>query len=156
VTRELTTAGRAQYQAARWSRIYWCLAVLISALGGAAFIAGAVASHGAGSIAFAVIGAVWLTLALFALHTSRRLAWTVNVAATGVTLTGPRLRLTIPPADVVEVRATPGDVVRRGSHELLTANHGLVRLGPSRHVGDFLAALRQVNPTVRLPSDDPS
>jgi hypothetical protein len=120
--------------------------------GGTGFIAAAVTADGGGAITLAAIGTLWLALACLGFNSSRRLAWSVEVAPDTVTLSGPRLRIEIPPREVLEVRAAPWDYTGREALDLLTANNGLIRLGPARHVADF-TALRQVNPATRLPGD---
>jgi len=147
------TVSLGRYETARWSRAYWWFGVAFSGAAGGALIITALAVWGGASITLAVIGAAWIVIAGFAIKSSKRLAWSVDVTPNAVGCDGPRLHLWITPAELVEVRAARGDIAGRGAHEVLTANHGRIRLGPSQDVSGFFAALRRVNPNVKLPGD---
>jgi hypothetical protein len=146
-------APLARYETARWARAYWWFGVVFSALAGVGLVAAGVVVWSGASIALVVIGVVWVALAVFAVVSASRLAWRVDVAADVIGYSGPRLHLSLPPAELLEVRPARLDIVGRGAHETITAQHGTIRLGPSRDVAAFFAALRQVNPAVRLPGD---
>jgi hypothetical protein len=147
------TVALGRYETAPWWRAYWWFGVAFSGVAGGGLIIIALAIRGGASITLAVIGTAWIVIAAFALRSAKRLAWSVDVTPNEIGCDGPRLHLRIPPTELVEVRLARGDIAGRGAHEALTANHGLIRLGPSRDASGFLAALRVVNPNVKLPGD---
>jgi hypothetical protein len=147
------TVSLGRYETARWWRVYWWFGVAFSGVAGGGLIITALAVRGGASITLAVIGTAWIMIAVFALRSAKRLAWSVDVTPNAIGCDGPRLHLRIPPTELVEVRLARGDIAGRGSHEARTAHHGLIHLGPSRDVSGFFAALRRVNPNVKLPGD---
>jgi hypothetical protein len=143
----------ASYAVAVGWRLYWWAGVLLTGIVGAGMVAVAVAARGGGSAVLGVIGAAWVAIAVGGIGSARHLAWAVEVSAGAVTFIGPLLRLSVPPGEVLEARTARFAHPSRQRLQLITATHGVIRVGPAPWTTDLMTELSRVNPEIRLPGN---
>jgi hypothetical protein len=123
-------------------------ALWYSGIGGAVMLTLAVLAHSAASASLAVIGALWLGMALIGRGRYRRLAQDIIVSGDSVIFTAPGRVVTVPVVDVVEIRR-PWN--RQADLQVRTGSAGTVRV--AGHLNGLVvvaAELVRLNPEIRL------
>jgi hypothetical protein len=144
-------APPASYAESAWFRSYQAgfLAVMLG--GGVLMLLGAALAHGSASIPLLIFGSWWTVIAIAGMTLARRRFRVVRLDGEMVTFISPARVLTIPAAEIVEVRHAWGDPNRRSGLKVITSCHGTLRISPRlKGMIDLLVQLRMANPALRV------
>ena len=112
---------------------------------------GAAIARDSSSIPLLALGGIWTATGLGSLWMDRRTAKAVRLESGMVTFMSPGRTLTIPVAEIIEVRRTRGDINRLSSLKVTTRNHGRLAISPRLDgLSELLVQLRTANPSLRI------
>jgi hypothetical protein len=110
-------------------------------------------AHGSASVPLLIFGSWWTVISLAGMKSARRTFRAVRLDGEMVTFISPARVLTIPAAEIVEIRHAWGDPSRRSTSGLkvITSCHGTLRISPRLEgMIDLLVQLRTANPALRV------
>jgi hypothetical protein len=108
-------------------------------------------AHDSASIPLLVIGALWTVMGLGGLRMNRRTFRAVRLESGIVTFLSPGRAVTIPVAEILEVRRARGDVNRFSPLRVITRGHGTLAMSPRLDgLIELLVELRSANPALRI------
>jgi len=112
---------------------------------------GAAIARDSSSIPLLALGGIWTATGLGSLWMDRRTAKAVRLESRTVTFISPGLTLTIPVAEIIEVRRARGDINRLSPLKVTTRNHGRLAISPRLDgLSELLVQLRTANPSLRI------
>jgi hypothetical protein len=109
-------------------------------------------SQDSNSVPLLAIGSFWIAGGLLAIWQWPRIARQVRLEDERITFVFPRKKLTIPAADVIEIRRARRDTNHWLPLRFQTRSHGTIKVAARlRGLVDLLAELRRLNPSVTYP-----
>lgn len=121
-------------------------------VGGALMFLVAAISQDSNSVPLLVIGSFWVAIGLAGVWQRPRVAREVRLEDERITFIFPSKELTIPAADVIEIRRARGDLNHWLWLRIQTTSHGTIRVAARlRGLVDLLSELRRLNPRVMYP-----
>jgi hypothetical protein len=109
-------------------------------------------SQDSNSVPLLVIGSSWIAMGLGGVWQLRRVAREVRLEDERITFSFPAKELTMPAADVIEIRYPRWDTSHLMWLRFQTQSHGRVKVAARlRGLVDLLAELRRLNPRVTYP-----
>lgn len=133
----------------RW---YQAVGVYVPLAGGALMFLVAAISQDSNSAPLLVIGTFWVAIGLAGVWQWPRVAREVRLEDERITFIFPSKELTIPAADVIEIRRPRWDMNHWLWLRFHTQSHGTIRVAARlRGLVDLLAELRRLNPRVMYP-----
>lgn len=108
-------------------------------------------AHDSASTPLLVIGAIWTAMGLGGLRMNRRTFRAVRLKSGMVSFMSPGRALTIPVAEILEVRRARGDINRFSPLRVITRSHGTLAISPRLDgLIELLVELRAANPALRI------
>jgi hypothetical protein len=124
----------------------------LALVGGALMLLAAAIIWASASVPLLVIGGLWLAIGLGGAWQWRRVAREVRLEGERITFVFPAQELTIPAADVLEIRRARWDTNHFGWLRFHTKSHGTIKVAARlRGLFDLLSELRRLNPHVTYP-----
>lgn len=121
-------------------------------VGGALMFLVAAISQDSNSVPLLVVGSFWVAIGLAGVWQRPRVAREVRLEDERITFIFPSKELTIPAADVIEIRRARGDLNHWLWLRIQTTSHGTIRVAARlRGLVDLLSELRRLNPRVMYP-----
>ena len=115
-------------------------------------LVGAAVSRGSSAVPVLVIGSFWTAIGLAGVWQWRRVAREVRLEHERISFGFPAKELTIPAADIVQIRRARGDMNHWLWLRVETKSHGTIKVAARlRGLVDLLAELRRLNPRVTYP-----
>lgn len=109
-------------------------------------------SPGSSSVPLLLIGSWWIAMGLGGVWEWPRVARELRLEDERITFVFPAKELTMPAADVINIRRRGWDPRHAGSLLFRTQSHGTVKVAARlRGLIDLLAELRRLNPRVTYP-----
>ena len=139
------------YGESKWFSRYQ-LGTLVVSLGGGLLMAMLAAlAHDSASIPLLVIGGLWAVMGLGGLAMNRRTFRAVRLESGMVSFMSPGRALTMPVAEILEVRRARGDINRFSPLRVITRSHGTLAISPRLDgLIELLVELRAANPALRI------
>jgi len=126
--------------------------VYLPIVGGALMFLVAAISQDSNSVPLLVVGSFWVAIGLAGVWQRPRVAREVRLEDERITFIFPSKELTIPAADVIEIRRARGDLNHWLWLRIQTTSHGTIRVAARlRGLVDLLSELRRLNPRVMYP-----
>ncbi len=139
-------------QASRSWRWFVALGVYVGLAGGALMLLIAAISRDSNSVPLLVFGSWWIAMGLVGVWQWRRVAREVRVEDERISFIFPAKELTMPTADVIEIRRPWWDMNHWMWLRFHTKSHGTIRVAARlRGLVDLLSELRRLNPGVTYP-----
>lgn len=133
----------------RWSQAF---GLCLSLGGGALMFLIAAISQDSNSVPLLLIGSCWIAMGLGGVLQWPRVARVVRLDDERITFVFPAKELTMPAADVIEIRRPRLDINHVTWLLFRTQSHGTVKVAARlRGLVDLLAELRRLNPRVTYP-----
>jgi hypothetical protein len=133
-------------------RLYQAVGVYLPIVGGALMFLVAAISQDSNSVPLLVIGSFWVAIGLAGVWQRPRVAREVRLEDERITFIFPSKELTIPAADVIEIRRARGDLNHWLWLRIQTTSHGTIRVAARlRGLVDLFSELRRLNPRVMYP-----
>ena len=135
----------------KWFTRYQVGGVVVALGGGLIMLALAALVHHGATIPLLVIGTAWTLIGLAGMRSSRRTYRAVRLDGGIVTFSSPSRVLTIPAAEIIEVRRARGDINRFAPLKVTTSSNGTLALSPRLNgLIELLVELRIANPALRI------
>ena len=139
-------------RADRLWRWYQAGGTYVALVGGGLMLLAAAILWASASVPLLVIGGGWLVLGLGGAWQWRRVAREVRLEGELITFVFPAQELTIPAADVLEIRRARWDTNQVAWLRFETMSHGTIKVAARlRGLFELLSELRRLNPQVKYP-----
>jgi hypothetical protein len=127
------------------------VARIVTLGGGVGMLLVAALAHDSASIPLLILGTAWTAIAIAGVTTTRRTFRAVRFDDGVVTFVSPGRSLSIPVAEIIEVRHARGDVNRVAPLKVITSSNGALRISPRLNgLIELLLELKTANPALRV------
>lgn len=139
-------------QATRSWRWYQTGGVYLGTAGGTVMLLVAALGRNSSSVPLLLIGIAWIAMGLVGAWQWRRVAREVRLDDDCISFIFPANEVTIPAAEIVEIRRARGDMNHWTWLRFRTRSHGTIKVAARlRGLVDLLSELRRLNPRMTYP-----
>ncbi len=142
---------RAPYVESKWFSRYQVGFFAVALGGGVAMLLIAALARDSASIPLLVMGTGWTVIGLDSMRRTHRTFRAVRFEDGVVTFISPGRSMSIPAAEIIEVRRARGDLNRFMPLKAVTSNNGTLAVSPRLNgLIELLVELRKANPALRV------